>query len=299
MEQWSYRPTLSGTPQGGIISPLLANIYIDKFYQFVETTLVPEFTKGKVKKHNLEYARLGAKIARLRENGASESTLEPLLTERRKLGSVDNFDPDYRRLRYIRYADDFLLGFDGPKGESEEIKCRIAEFLRDHLKLELSAEKTLITHARSEKARFLGYEISTFWSPTRICGNGTMTLRIPAKVIEEKAARYMKDGKPTHRTELMDDTDFSIISLFGQEYRGFVQYYAFARNRHWLDRIRWVMRTSLLKTLAIRHKSTVSKMANRYEAKAITNAGVVKCLAITIDSSFPENPATHLNCGIS
>jgi group II intron reverse transcriptase/maturase len=283
MEQWTYFPTLSGTPQGGIISPLLANIYLDKLDQFVEGTLIPGYTKGKVKKANLEYARLGVKIRKLRESGAPESTLKPLISERRDIGAQNQFDPDYRRLRYIRYADDFLLGFDGPKDQTEEIKGRIAEFLRDNLKLELSPEKTLITHARSEKARFLGYDISAFWSPTRIRGNGTMTLRIPPKFMEEKTARYMKDGKPTHRTELMDESDFGIIQLYGLEYRGIVQYYAYARNRHWLTRLHWVMRTSLLNTLANKHRSTVSKMARKFAGKAITKTGIVKCSTITVE----------------
>jgi retron-type reverse transcriptase len=191
LEKWNYYPTLSGTPQGGIISPLLANIYLDKLDQFVERILIPGYTKGKIKKMKPEYMKLNSRIRRLRENGAPETTIQPLRSELREIGSTNNFDPDYRRLRYIRYADDFLLGFDGPKEEAEAIKNQIAEFLRDHLKLELSPEKTLITHARTEKARFLGYEISTFWSRTRKRGNGTMTLRMPSKIIEEKAARYM------------------------------------------------------------------------------------------------------------
>jgi group II intron reverse transcriptase/maturase len=284
LEQWNYHPTLSGTPQGGIISPLLANIYLDKFDQFVEKTLIPEYTKGKTKKANPTYTKLGQQIRKLRENGASESTVLTLIRERRDIGAMNDFDPDYRRLRYIRYADDFLLGFDGPGEEAEEIKRRIAEFLRDNLKLELSAEKTLITHARTEKSRFLGYEISAFWSPNRIRGNGVMTLRMPTKFLEEKISRYKQDGKPIHRTELVDEADFSIIQLYGLEYRGIVQYYAFARNRHWLNRLHWVMGTSLLKTLARKHQSTVSKMARRFKAKAITKTGTkVRCVAITIE----------------
>jgi hypothetical protein len=61
----------------------------------------------------------------------------------------------------VRYADDFLLGFNGPRSEAEEIKHQLRDFLREELKLELSEEKTLITHARSEAARFLGYEVTT------------------------------------------------------------------------------------------------------------------------------------------
>jgi group II intron reverse transcriptase/maturase len=165
LEQWNYRPTLSGTPQGGIISPLLANIYLDKFDKFVEQTLIPEFTRGKEKRRLKEYDRLYRRIKQLVKEEASEEILKPLREEFRLQGANDPFDPNYRRLKYIRYADDFLLGFDGPKEDAEVIKTRLGEFLRDYLKLELSPEKTLITHTKTEKARFLGYEISTWNNP--------------------------------------------------------------------------------------------------------------------------------------
>ena len=157
--------------------------------------------------------------------GATEGDLKPLRRKFRPLGASDPFDPNYRRLRYIRYADDFLLGFDGPRDEAEEIKTRLGTFLRDHLKLELSPEKTLITHARTEKARFLGYDISTYNKPG-LQGHGNITLRIPPQVIKAKAARYMAKGKPAGRPELIDDSDLSIVGLYGSEYRGYTQYYA-------------------------------------------------------------------------
>ena len=161
----------------------------------------------------------------------------------------DPLDPDYRRLRYIRYADDFLLGLDGPKEEAEEIKGRLRDFLRDHLKLELSPEKTLVTHGTTESARFLGYEITQRQRPVAKA-HGQSVLRIPNQVIEEKIRRYSAHGKPIHRPELINESDLAIIDLYGQEFRGFVQYYAHARNRYWLHRLQWYMRASLLKTLA-------------------------------------------------
>lgn len=187
LEEWKYRPTLSGTPQGGIISPLLANIYLDQLDKFVEQTLIPEFTKGNKKRQNNEYNRLKLKILHQRRKGASGATLKPLRRALRSLTSQDPYDPGYRRLRYIRYADDFILGFDGPKAEAENIKERLKEFLHDNLKLELSPEKTLITHANTEKARFLGYDLTARHNPNRI-GNGGIVLRAPAKVLTEKAA---------------------------------------------------------------------------------------------------------------
>jgi hypothetical protein len=282
LEQWSYRPTLSGTPQGGIASPLLANIYLDRLDKFVERTLIPEFTKGGQKQRRPEYNRLYQRIRRLEAAGAPEEILKPLRAEFRLLGANDLFDPNYRRLRYVRYADDFLLGFDGPKGEAEGIKVRLGTFLRDHLNLELSPEKTLITHAKTDEARFLGYEISTWNNPGRP-GHGHIMLRIPLQVIEAKIARYTDGSRPIHRAELIHDSDLAIVDRYGQEFRGYVQYYAHAKNRYWLHRLKWFMQVSLLKTLAAKHKSSISKMAKRYASRAINETGVIKCYQVVVE----------------
>ena len=285
LEQWDYRPTLSGTPQGGIISPLLANIYLDQFDQYVEKTLIPEFTKGEWRKNNPAYVRLSRKIRTLHDKGTPETELRPLRKELRELRSKDEFDPKYRRLRYIRYADDFILGFDGPREKAEEIKDRLGEFLRDHLKLELSQNKTLITHAGTEKARFLGYHISTFNHPHRRRRgvSGHIVLSIPPQVLEEKIARYTVGGEPVHRAELTHDDDFSIVARFGSEYRGFVQYYAYARNRFWLNRLHWVMWRSLFKTLGRKHQTTTRQLVKRFTAKTITKNGVAKCVQVVVE----------------
>lgn len=300
LEQWDYRPTLSGTPQGGIISPLLANIYLDRFDKFVETTLIPEFTCGKQKRANLEYRRLTAKIKSLTNKGATATAIAPLRKELRNLQSKDQFDPNYRRLRYIRYADDFLLGFDGPRAEAETIKDRIGEFLRDHLKLELSQEKTLITHAGTEKARFLGYDISAAQTDIRRRGvSGQMVLRVPADVIESKVSRYTESGEPLARFELCHDSDFSIVARYGAEYRGIVQYYAYAHNRFWLNRLHGAMWKSLFKTLGRKHKTTTRKLIGKFASRRISETGkIVKCVKVVIEREG-KLPLVALFGGIS
>ena len=283
LEQWRYRPTLSGAPQGGILSPLLANIYMDRLDKFIDQTLIPRFNTKDNRKENPAYKRLLQKIAKLRNKGADWETLKPLMNELRAFSSRDQFDPDYRRLRYIRYADDFLLGFIGPKDEAEEIKVTLKDFLHDRLKLELSAEKTLITHAGTETARFLGYDIGINWDRSIKKGRGHPKLRVPIPKLEDKIARYMRDGEPVARPELLLDSDFTIVELYGSEFRGFAQYYAFAENRFWLARLQWIMRSSLLKTLARKHQSTMAQMCRRYQAKVEHRGKRLVCLEVRVE----------------
>src|SRR6184192_2609573 len=159
LEDWQYHQTLSGSPQGGVVSPILSNIYLHKLDVYVETVLIPQYTRGKRRKTNPEYGRKIYQIGRARERGDRE-TVRRLRHELRRLPSRDPQDPRYRRLRYTRYADDHLLGFTGPKAEAEQIKQRLAAFLHDDLKLELNEDKTLITHARTQAASFLGYQVT-------------------------------------------------------------------------------------------------------------------------------------------
>ena len=163
-------------------------------------------------------------------------------------------DPGYRRLKYSRYADDHILGFIGPRAEAEEIKAKLAKFLRETLGLELSAEKTLITHARSQPARFLGYDIIVQHAETKITSgrrsvNGTIALRIPPEVITAKSAPYRRRGKPSHRPRLQNLRDYDIVRIYGAEYRGIVNYYRLAVNIGWLALPHWNAETSMLKTL--------------------------------------------------
>jgi group II intron reverse transcriptase/maturase len=298
LEQWTYRPTLSGTPQGGIVSPLLANIYMDRLDKYVEETIIPGSSRGTGRRKNREYTAIRRKITRLKARDEGHGDLPALRQELRETKCTDQFDPDYRRLRYIRYADDFLLGFAGPRDEAEEIKGQLRTFLHEQLKLELSPEKTLITHGLTEKARFLGYEISADGPGSSRKGYGHITLRIPVKKLEDKILGYTRDGEPIHRVELINESDHAIIEKYGSEYRGIVQYYAYARNRWWLNRLQWVMNNSLLKTLAAKHKSTVSKMARRFAGKAISKHGVMKCLNITVEREGRRSLSAHFG-GIS
>ncbi len=163
MEDWVYGKTLSGTPQGGVISPILSNVFLDKLDQYVESELKPAYTRGKVRQLSRTYTQLHNQIAR--NDGAVIGKSQATHKEMHRLPSKEPGDPNFRRLWYVRYADDFLLGVIGPKSEALEIKEKLGLFLSNSLHLELSQEKTLITHAGTKAARFLGYVIAAqHWS---------------------------------------------------------------------------------------------------------------------------------------
>lgn len=281
LEDWEWKPTLSGAPQGGVLSPILSNIYLDRMDRFVETVLIPEYTRGKARARNPAYRKVESALRRARNRNDHEA-VRALRKQLHSMPSMDPDDPGYRRLRYVRYADDTLLGFTGPKAEAEQIKHRLATFLRDDLKLELSQEKTLITHARTQAAAFLGYEITVLHNDRKVTrgyrrANGTIALRVPRSVIKSKSTPYLRRGKPAHRRELIDHDDHTIVSIYGAEYRGIVQYYLLAGDVWRLTRLEWVAKTSMLKTLAARHRSTATKMATKYKATIATSAGPRRC----------------------
>jgi group II intron reverse transcriptase/maturase len=293
LEDWIRHETLSGAPQGGVASPILSNIYLHALDRFVETVLIPEYTRGKRRARNPAYRTVEQEIVRARRRG-DRAEVRSLYRRLHSLPSQDPDDPGYRRLRYCRYADDTLLGFAGPKAEAEEIKQRLAQFLRDELRLRLSQEKTLVTHARTGAARFLGYEISvartdrTTRRPSasdrrhRRSLNGTVVLRVPASVVKAKTALYLARGEPACRNPLIREDDYTIVAKFGAEYRGIVQYYLLAGDVQRLHRLRWVMETSMLKTLARKHRSSVSKMAAKHKAKIQTPHGPRTCFEASI-----------------
>lgn len=287
LEEWRWHETLSGAPQGGVCSPILSNIYLDKLDKFVETVLMPKYNRGARREANPAYQRIKNAIDRAKRRGDRQA-LRQLRKQRRKLPSQNPQDPGYRRLHYVRYADDFLLGFSGPKEEAEEIKQRIREFLRETLKLELSEEKTLITHARTKAAKFLGYQIVSQHADDKLDRRGQrqvnemIGLRVPQEVIEQKCALYMRGGKPAQRAEMLGESDYGILTKYQAEYRGVVQYYLLASNVHWFSKLHWISETSLLKTLAGKHKSSVAAMARKYKATTETANGPRKCLQVVV-----------------
>ncbi|MEH6892675.1 reverse transcriptase domain-containing protein [Bacillus sp. JJ864] len=293
VEDWKFKNTYSGTPQGGIISPILANIYLNEFDNYIIDELKRDFDIGepKKRKRNPEYrkyehlnGRLSKKIDRTEDAEQRQALIQEYKANKKKLLTIPYYEPNnegYKSLKYVRYADDFLIGINGSKEDCHYIKKKIGSFLKEKLNLEMSEEKTLITH--SEKpARFLGYEIqirSNFSTKrdknglTRRWYNGSVQLLIPKGTIEKVIVerKMVKDINAKkwgilHRPALEGLTDLEIVELYNAELRGLYNYYSLAENvsvKMW--QLRYVMEYSCLKTLAGKYKSSVGKMKQKYK----------------------------------
>jgi group II intron reverse transcriptase/maturase len=269
LEDWQYNDTFSGTPQGGIISPILSNIVLHELDKYVEDVLIPKYTQGKVRKMGSQYRSILWQRTKAQRVGDIQRIRE-CNQQLRRVPSMNEFDPDYRRLKYARYADDFILGFIGPKEEAQQIKGELKAFLTS-IHLTLSEDKTQITHARTERARFLGYDISTSWNNTKITRyhdgsgkrrsvNGVIQLHVPREVVTRWRRRYAREGKPMYISHLIELSDYEIVLTYGAQLRGIVNYYSLAANcGKALSSVRWYCMESCRKTLGAKHKIRSTK----------------------------------------
>jgi group II intron reverse transcriptase/maturase len=304
LEDWRYHETLSGAPQGGVLSPLLSNIYLNRLDRYVETTLLPVYNRGDRRKPFLPYMRIHKAAWKLEKKGQWVEARR-LRRQLQRLPSRDPHDPGFRRLHYVRYADDWLLGFTGTRREAERIKAMLGWFLRDRLKLELSEHKTLITHGRTKAAQFLGYEIVVHHDDTKRdrnghrCINGQIGLKMPMDVVRAKRTPYLRRGKPAAILDRAHDSDFRIVARYQAEFRGIAEYYQLAYNRHRLGLLRYVMERSLTKTLGHKNKISVNKVWNRYRATWQTTAGPRRGLQVTVRRDQGKRPLVARWGGIS
>ena len=308
LEDWVYHESFSGTPQGGIVSPLMSNIILHELDCFVGDIMIPKYTRGKIRKTSIKYGRLVRQRMKARRNNERELYKE-LTKLQRTIPSKVTDDPDYRRLRYVRYADDFLLGFIGPRTEAIAIKEQIGDFLRQ-LDLEMSEEKTFITHALTQPARFLGYHIQTRKCDTRITRwvngtkarstNGTIVLKVPPDVRTKWMRRYTKLGKSHHVGAYVNLSDFEIVNTFGSQLRGLINYYSIADNiAVALKYVRWVCMESTRKTLAGKHQLSRKRISySRYKYKGgMTDNGKLEYTHIRVVVNRENKKPLIAKCG--
>jgi group II intron reverse transcriptase/maturase len=293
IEDWNFHRTYSGTPQGGIISPVMANIYLDKFDKYVKG-YISTFDKGKLKERNPESKKIEKRKHRLVKKLKAEKDVEKrkaLLktvreTDRQRMAIPSNneMDENYRRLKYVRYADDWLVGVIGSKEDCKRIREDFKNYLNTELKLELSDEKTLITNSR-KRAKFLGYEVRVRRSMQtkrnksgfpRRSFNGRVNLFVPHEAMKKKLVEYKamksitKRGKEVwmsvRRSDLCNLDDVGILSRYNSEIRGFYNFYSLANNCSIIHSFYNIMEYSMYKTLATKHKSSVRKIIRKFSS---------------------------------
>lgn len=286
MEDWKYHETYSGCPQGGIISPILANIYLNELDRHV-MKIKKEFDVATKARYTPEYTKLVGLRQRLHNkiknsNGIERKKLiEEYKTATAQMLKLPAKQCDDKKIKYVRYADDFLIAVNGNRQDCEKIKQELTEFISTTLKMELSQEKTLITHSNTP-ARFLGYDVRVRRDQqikpkgkfkTRSMNN-KVELSIPFKDKIEKflfsngiVKQRSDNGKlePIHRPQLLNRTDLEIVTIYNAELRGICNYYGLASNFNKLIYFNYLMEYSCLKTLAGKHRSKVSKIRAMYK----------------------------------
>lgn len=290
LEFGMFHNTVVGTPQGSVLSPTLANIYLDGFDKFVEAK-IKEYERGETKITHPKYRSLSRKINyRLKKASncldpvEKEKILDEVKTLRREFTSTPTVlhDGEYIRVKYIRYADDWIIGVNGPKKLAIKLRQECADYFTNVLKLNLNFEKTHIRHAKTEKSRFLGTELKvgnngegkiamytskngirykkrvTGWQPIMTAPVGELVRKLADKGFCDH------DGNPKSKASWSVLDDIQIVELIGSVWLGLHNYYSFADNRCDLGRVQYILLHSAAKTLAHKHRSSVKKTFKRY-----------------------------------
>lgn len=330
VEDWTFHNTYSGMPQGGIVSPILANIYLDKLDKYVKE-YIRHFDMGTKRRPGKESNDLAnerkrtvRKLKKIKdgtEKAALVARLKAIEQERAAFPSEDEMDGSYRRLKYIRYADDFILGVIGSKEDALRIKEDIKSFLSESLALELSEEKTLITHT-GKSAKFLGYEITVtrnnhqrrdVQGRLRRTYGKRVRLNVSMATLRDKLLEYgameikLRNGKeiwkPKCRSGLIFNDDLEILDRYNRETVGFCNYYLIANNCVVLHNFRYIMEYSMYKTFAGKYRSTVRKINKKYRLNKLFTVkyeqkGVIKSRTFYKTSFKRRTTAFNGSCDI-
>ena len=229
--------TKVGTPQGSVLSPLLANIVLHELDKYLTNVTIPKNSRGKRRRTNPIYNAL-AHIRHTKKTSTPAERLDALkqmiLTPR-----MDTKDPNYRRSMYIRYADDFVYLFEGPIAEARVIKEEIKSALFKLTGLELNDEKTLITHLNSG-FHFLGAYVKglkpvNFMMKTTTTRGSTIRMRASTRArVNMPTARLIEKlvlngfAKRNHRGIIVARPITRMVNL---DHSTIIHYYTFAANR--------------------------------------------------------------------
>lgn len=305
LEEWTFHKTYSGVPQGSIVSPILANIYLHEFDQFM-SHMKEQFDQGKRRKGNKVYQRYTEAIRRLRKQRENlkgkeerkeqlrdiQHMIKALQAQRRRLPSGDPFDQTYKRLWYCRYADDYLIGIIGSHADAEQVSQQVKRYVEETLHLTIAEEKSHIRRSR-EGAIFLGYEVKTYIGKRVVkvkqgkyhTTSKSVAEQIQLSLPKEKLPKFCENRRygnyntmeGRHKAELLELSDAEIILAYNSELRGFANYYALALNaKREMSKLERLWRMSLFKTLAAKHKTSVTKIAKQLK----TNDGYVLTVSI-------------------
>ena len=330
VEDWTFHNTYSGMPHGGIVSPILANIYLDKLDKYVKE-YIRHFDMGTKRRPGKESNDLAnerkrtvRKLKKVKdgtEKAALVARLKAIEQERAAFPSGDEMDGSYRRLKYIRYADDFIQGVIGSKEDALRIKEDIKSFLSESLALELSEEKTLITHT-GKSAKFLGYEITVtrnnhqrrdVQGRLRRTYGKRVRLNVSMATLRDKLLEYgameikLRNGKeiwkPKCRSGLIFNDDLEILDRYNRETVGFCNYYLIANNCVVLHNFRYIMEYSMYKTFAGKYRSTVRKINKKYRLNKLFTVkyeqqGVIKSRTFYKTSFKRRTTAFNGSCDI-
>lgn len=321
MEKWEYNATYSGVVQGSGFSPILANLYLDKFDKYIEEYM-KTFNKGKTRKVGKDYGRLKGRYQLYNEkcranwNNMNDQEKQIALKELKRLRkeylsvfSGEQMDSNYRKLQYTRYCDDFLIGIIGSKEDAIKVKQDIKEFLANKLRLELSDEKTLITSGK-DKAKFLSYEI-TICQDTRTTKTsrgqsrvyfGRVKLYVPKEKWINKLKQYnmlkiinvkgqKEKWKPLERGELAYLKPNEIVMKYNEQIRGLYNYYKIANNVSVLNKYYYIAEYSMYKTLALKYRITMTKAKLKF-----TRDGI---FSVAYETSTGIKYATFYNGGFT
>ena len=283
-----FHNSKAGVNQGSICSPILANIYLDKFDRFMED-IINRDTLGAYRKQNPKYAKVHHQLKKAKTSG-DVIAINSLTKELKSISSIDLMDSNFRRVRYVRYADDFLVGIIGDKAFAKQIKQEIADFLKTKLKLRLSDNKTKITNARHDKAKFLGFRITK----DKIYSSIKVLIDID-EIIRRLHLRGFcnKQGYPIGVTKVFNKPIHEIIKHGNNVLRGLLVNNQGCHNFWQAARIQYIVQFAIAKTIARKYRISMKEVFKIYgkqlSVQYLNPKGQPNEISLALFRSFSRN----------